>query len=404
MFYFIGISIAFFLALLLVAKQRPTTGDRLLAIWLCVIGSHLAFYSLQVTGLLYQYPHLLGFQLPLPLLHGPFLYLYTAAMTQQLPQRKPLALLHFLPAAAAYLWMVPFCLRPAAEKIDVFVHNGAGYEGFQNLLVIGFLVSGVAYVVWAALVLRKHRQRIQHLFSNTEKVDLAWLRYLIGGIAIIWCFVIAGNDPMIFTTTVLFVVFMGFFGIRQTRIFATAQPTAPVHSAAGVAADYIPEQKSTTPVALEQPPTAPETDPAEGHNERRKYEKSGLSEAAANSLHQRLCQLMATENCYTESELSLSELATKLGVHSNYLSQVINDKEGQNFYDYINRLRIDAFKRLAAAPKYQHYTLLALAFECGFNSKSTFNRCFKKATGVSPSDYLRQQETQAAPTLLPATC
>jgi AraC-like DNA-binding protein len=99
---------------------------------------------------------------------------------------------------------------------------------------------------------------------------------------------------------------------------------------------------------------------------------------------------MVIEKLFTEPELTLTDLSSRLGVHSNYLSQVINEAEGVNFYDYINLLRIDEFKRLVLLPENQKYTLLALAFECGFNSKSAFNRCFKKATELSPSEYVKQ--------------
>jgi AraC-like DNA-binding protein len=91
---------------------------------------------------------------------------------------------------------------------------------------------------------------------------------------------------------------------------------------------------------------------------------------------------------FTNSELNLSELATRLNIYPNYLSQTINEREGVNFYDYVNNLRIEEFKRLILIPENQKYTFLALAFDCGFNSKSAFNRFFKKSTGLSPSEYL----------------
>ena len=108
----------------------------------------------------------------------------------------------------------------------------------------------------------------------------------------------------------------------------------------------------------------------------------------AENLHSRLTQLMETEKIYTESELSLSELANRLNTLPNYLSQVINDKEGKNFYDYINMLRIEEFKTLVSRPENRKYTLLSLSYDCGFNSKSSFNKNFKKVTGLSPSEYL----------------
>jgi AraC-like DNA-binding protein len=79
--------------------------------------------------------------------------------------------------------------------------------------------------------------------------------------------------------------------------------------------------------------------------------------------------------------------STKLGVHPNYLSQIINQKEKKNFYDFVNTYRFEEFKKLIAQQKNQQYTLLSLAYDCGFSSKSSFNRYFKKATGQTPSEY-----------------
>ncbi len=99
---------------------------------------------------------------------------------------------------------------------------------------------------------------------------------------------------------------------------------------------------------------------------------------------------MQSERLYLEPELTLAQLATHLAIHPNYLSQAINEREGVSFYDYINGLRVEEFKERAIFPENQKYTLLAVAFDCGFNSKSAFNRCFKKATGLSPTEYVSQ--------------
>ncbi len=94
------------------------------------------------------------------------------------------------------------------------------------------------------------------------------------------------------------------------------------------------------------------------------------------------------EKCYLNPELTLSELATKLDTNTSVLSAVINSGFGKNFNDFVNEYRVEAFKRKAAKPDSKHLTLLAIAFDCGFNSKATFNRAFKKVTDVSPKAFL----------------
>jgi AraC-like DNA-binding protein len=121
-----------------------------------------------------------------------------------------------------------------------------------------------------------------------------------------------------------------------------------------------------------------------------KYEKSGVDTDDLLTIHRELTQIMHEENLYKNPELSLSDVAQKLKVHPNILSQVINSIEQKNFYDYINSHRVEEFKQIITLPQNQKFTLLSLAYECGFNSKTSFNRNFKKVTDLSPTEYVKQ--------------
>lgn len=93
---------------------------------------------------------------------------------------------------------------------------------------------------------------------------------------------------------------------------------------------------------------------------------------------------------YLEPKLTLNMLATQLDVSSNHLSQTINQHQNQNFYDFINQYRVEEFKQRAKDPKNQHFNILALALDSGFNSKSAFNLIFKKHTGITPSQFMSE--------------
>ena len=116
-----------------------------------------------------------------------------------------------------------------------------------------------------------------------------------------------------------------------------------------------------------------------------------MGEEQAERIYRQLVRCMTDQKLFSDTELTLAALAKTLDVHPNHLSQVINSFEGKNFYDYINYHRVEEFKKLAPLPGNRNYTLLSLAYECGFNSKTSFNRNFKKVTGISPSEYLLQQ-------------
>jgi AraC-like DNA-binding protein len=98
-------------------------------------------------------------------------------------------------------------------------------------------------------------------------------------------------------------------------------------------------------------------------------------------------RLMAEERLYLEPELTLSDLARRLHTNASVLSAAVNRAFGKNFNDFVNEYRVEAVKRLLADPSAKHLSLLGIGLECGFNSKSTFNRAFRKVTGVAPSEW-----------------
>lgn len=101
----------------------------------------------------------------------------------------------------------------------------------------------------------------------------------------------------------------------------------------------------------------------------------------------RLEDLMHHQQFYANAGLTLNDVSEALGTSPKYVSQVVNQGFGMNFNDYVNSQRTAAVIERLKAGHQKHKTLLALALECGFNSKSTFNRAFKKECGVSPKDY-----------------
>src|SRR5215207_5717954 len=146
MLYLAGIVITFFLAVILWTKKGKTTADHVLAAWLCVIGLHLYFYYAYLTGEIYDQAYLLGIHVPMPLLHGPLLYLYTRTVAGGRGFSKT-NWLHFIPAAIAYAALFPFFLLPGAEKIAVYKNHGAGYEIHTQVISLAAILSGFTYVL-----------------------------------------------------------------------------------------------------------------------------------------------------------------------------------------------------------------------------------------------------------------
>jgi len=364
-----GIIITFFLSSLLITKRGKTKADYILTTWLFVLGIHLSLFYMVQTGQYREWPYWLGFEIPLPLVHGPFLFLYTAALTNQFP-RKYYWIAHFLPVVIVYLVLTEFLSGTKEDRIWVYQNDGKGYEQPAQFIFAAIILSGIIYIGLSLYYLKRHRNNILNVFADTEKINLNWLYYLIMGISIIWIIVIWGDDRLIYTVVVFFVLFIGYFGIKQVGILNSnllAKP-APLQYT-----ELSSVENAIIPVGPEVP----------------RYQKSRITEETIDKIHRDLLNLMQKESLFTDPELTLGTLSEQLAVHPNTLSQVINSKEGKNFYDYINALRIEALTKALNKPENKKYTLLSLAFECGFNSKATFNRNFKKHTGLSPTEYLK---------------
>ena len=118
---------------------------------------------------------------------------------------------------------------------------------------------------------------------------------------------------------------------------------------------------------------------------------STLDDETATSFLTRLHDFIDQKSPYLNPALSLRSLAEQIEIHPNQLSWLLNEKVGKNFNEFINQLRVEYFKKLAVDPANSHISLIGLAYESGFNSKTVFNTAFKKTTGMTPKEYLKSQ-------------
>lgn len=365
---------AIFLVLLLLIKKNKSNADKILVGWLFLIAIHQLLFYFTNSGEFFKYPHWLGVEFPLPILHGVLLFFYTLEVTGNSLKNKWLILFHLLPALSLTLFAIPFYKLTGDEKIFIFKNEGLGYEWYVLFSSILISLSGSAYSVWAFILTKKHQVKIQGRFSNTDKKELLWLRSLSIGYAVIWVLAIFFDGPIIFSAVVVLVLFIAFFGINQLNVFySNIEP-------------LVNQQPKTTKAVKVKNKNATSLSDEKMIE---KYAKSGLTEERTIDIYERLKDLMFKNSYYKNEELTLVELSKKLDVHPNHLSQVINEKEKKNFYNFINSLRIKEFIRYASLPENKKYTMISLAYDCGFSSKSTFNKHFKLVTGKTPTEYMK---------------
>ena len=368
-----------FIISLISGKRGKTLSDFILLVWLLVFLANIfTLFLLAQNGyspdsfpekILFEFSEASIF------LHGPFLWFYTLALTQPKFVLRKEHLVHLVLFFASFLFLV----------WGVIYEGGVSFSSRKGLIVLKML-SLLLYNIAVIKQLRKHRQSIPNLFSNTEEKQLNWLYFLCWGILIIWFIsalsLVAGVFTNISTpesislfpniVICIFIYLMGYFGVRQNSIFVKQE---------------IENYPLTSKEILLQVKVE-ETSVQDG-----KYKKSGLHKAKAEKISGDLSQFMETQAPYLDPDLSLFSLAGLLHIQPNHLSQIINEKENQNFFDYVNGYRVNAVKMEILTGKLADHTLLGIALDCGFNSKASFNRAFKKHTGLTPTEFKKQNET-----------
>ena len=132
--------------------------------------------------------------------------------------------------------------------------------------------------------------------------------------------------------------------------------------------------------------------PKSQHKSSKKAKKAPLDISSIRMYRSQLLNLFDKEKTYLDPDLSLRSLAEKLEIHPNKLSWLLNESINKNFNEFVNHYRVEAFKQSALDPKNAHLSLLGLAYDSGFNSKTVFNTYFKKETGLTPKQFLQQQQ------------
>lgn len=127
-----------------------------------------------------------------------------------------------------------------------------------------------------------------------------------------------------------------------------------------------------------------------------KYKKSGLSESLKISIYQNVTVLFSSEKVFLKSDLGIENLSYSLQIPRHHLSQAINELSGKSFNEFVNTYRVEEVKKRLQDPTYMNLSILGIALDSGFNSKSSFNATFKRITGLTPSTYNRMQKISGA--------
>jgi AraC-like DNA-binding protein len=360
-----------FLSIML-GKKNKLRADNFLIVYLVFLLVRQIYVYIEVQGLLNESYWML-FGKSRYLLNAPIFFFYVYALTQGQNLSKKWYVIAFIPFIAYtlnflyhYFWLF--------ERSALSIHNGLVYvDGHVSVpwafFSLIFLLIEPVFIVLSYILLKRYKKRVRDSFSSIDKINLNWLRvifniWFISAVVLVPIssltvggFIGLSVDFMhllLAVQNVTFLFILGFYGFKQTNIFSDLDL---------VKSDSIKESV--------------------------RYERSGLGKEQATYYHQQLLTLMKEKKPYLNGELSAGELAQHLNISVNHLSQILSTIQLQNFFDFVNGYRVQEIIEKMKDPKNRHLTLLAIALDSGFNSKTSFNTVFRKVTHQTPSQYAK---------------
>ncbi len=368
LFLIIALTLSTFLVVLLWLRKGKNRADYILITWMVVLSIQLLVFYELFNGVLYQYPKVIVAFSPIPLLHGILVYFYTLELTDSFKMKPGIIFLHFIPFILLSLLSIPFYMVSEERQFAIVNGDFSGFVWYMYLKLIFFEVSGLTYSALSIMEVRNFRKRINNFLSNTDHVQLRWLEFLGAGLGVIWLVALFLDDTYISAMVIIFVISIALFSINQ-----------------------LPILYSNKLVMIESGPMSKQEQTEEKQSSE-KYVKSALDEEGLTKIIQKVDDFMHAEKAFTNPELTLKDLSEETGIPGHQLSQAINTHLGKSFYNYVNNLRVNEFLKMAKEPENKKYTYLSLAFDAGFNSKTTFNKYFKLTTGQTPSQFFSSNQ------------
>lgn len=365
---YIGFSQAL-IAVILILTKKPL---RIAYIILCVL--IIVFAVLFGLDILQHYNIIPAkrsvISLCLTMLFAPLFYLYSKYITRNFDEFNRRDYLHVLPSLLLLSIFLFLKALPSNNSVP-FLALFEKYKWIKIAYGFIFQILFIVYTISALKIVIRFKKQTKHYYSfNSYKISLNWLIAMI----VLFFFIIAliiissivyeknnfYSDVIIFRhlTELFYVYILGVWGFNQNQLNSEIEPVSI----------------NNDELLIE--------DLASG-----KYQKSGLKSDDVKNHLETLMHCMQDSEVWKDTELSISKLANQTSIPKYHISEVLNAHLGKSFYVFVNEYRIEYAKKLLMDKKYNNWSILAIAYECGFNSKAAFNSFFKKQTQLTPSEF-----------------
>lgn len=368
--FIVCIGLIIFFSFSLMIKPRKTLSEKIFVGWIFLLAITELSFFLNHINLFNDYTLLFAFICDTHVLHGTFFYFYVQSFSNKNFKLKPAHLLHLLPFI--FLFGLKTYFNRVLGVIDCY-GSGCLHEGNQYVDLLTFLKFGMLgvylFMGWHVV----HHNVIHNSQTNSlEKIKANWIRNITIGVFIIYFFAAGykvitrlgfpflGNDITVVNLMVTFFILVFLYlGNSYAYIFV-----APYH---GKGIDLDTNTKAS-PQSISQ---------AADQMEVKDFDKKFIT----------IERYLQMEKPFLNGQFTIRELSDKINIPQNEISQIIHVKTNMYYSDYMNKFRVDTFKEKLNDPHNDSFTILSLAMDCGFASKTSFNRIFKHHTGLTPTEY-----------------
>lgn len=361
-----------FISIFLFSKDTgKRVSNMLLGLFFLSLCLSLTDSFLLKNGLYNSHPSLATWSSSFPLLYDPLLFLYTQSLLFKDFNFTTGKLKHLLPFILFLLFsFIGYSLQPAERKLQLLQQIRSRAMPSYFYLLAFLMVAHFCFYGYRSLRLISHYKKMaKDKFSDLQKINLSWLSSTIIFFVVLFIFSVINNMAelthlvnyyylsltIIIAAIFIFINRVLFHALKRPEVFSWIEHDEMQQTFSVPAKDIKAEMKDSDKRNLEL-----------------------------------LLEHIKTKKPYLEPELSVESLAQQVSLKPKELSRLINENLDQNFFDFINRYRIDEAKRLLTNPADKKITVLEVLYEVGFNSKSSFNTLFKKYTGVTPSEFKKQ--------------
>lgn len=357
-YLYVGL-IGIFIALILNArKKQDKMANGLISLFVFMHSFFLIHVALYLSNYVYYEPHTLSMSAPFSFLYGPVLYFYFKRITKNYEFKKTDAL-HLIPTVIFLILLIPVFAMSAEGKLEIML--GEGSYSTLPYLVPATICKVISLVVYGFFTIKLYLNNKQA--ANVEIKQLRLRRNIV----------VVHSVYAVFYALYAFILIQYSFGSDLLHIQLLAMTGLVLY--VGYVAYSNPQALiGTTVVKVKKAVN--------------KYQNSGLTPSFSNELKEQLVKLLEEDKLYRQSTLKLEYVAERLGTTRHNASQVINEHFGLNFFELINKYRVEeAMERLKNNP--ENLNIIDIAYEVGYNNKVTFNKSFKRFCDLTPTQFLK---------------